>query len=165
MQLAAVDTPSEYASYEALPAAVVASGRLLTDGRAGDGPAREGDEEELRRHLRDALLQEMASEARAAAASLGRRLGAQRDPGAALERMARDATRALQRAARALARAHGSDARALALVEDACRDVAGNLPRLLPSLLDDVIGEAERSGDDDLGKRLRQLRDEMATMD
>ncbi|MFZ1105934.1 MAG: hypothetical protein WAN86_24250, partial [Hyphomicrobiaceae bacterium] len=59
----------------------------------------------------------------------------------------------------------GSDARALALVEDACRDVAGNLPRLLPSLLDDVIGEAERSGDDDLGKRLRQLRDEIETMD
>jgi hypothetical protein len=164
VQLSAVDTPED-ASWEPLPAAGIAGGHLITDGRGRDGPAHEGDQEELRRHLRDALLQSMASELRAAAASLGRRPGAQRDPGAARERMARDATRALQRAARALARAHGSDARALALIEAACGEVAGNLPQLLPALLDDVIGEAERSGDDDLGTRLRQLRNEMAAMD
>jgi hypothetical protein len=163
--LRASDAPSEYAAFEALPAPLAASGRLLADGRAGDEPARGEDEEELRRHLGEALLQAAAAELRAAAASLGRRLGALRDPGAALERLARDAARALQRAARALVREHGRDARALALIEETCRDAAAGLPRLLPGLLDEVIGELERSGEDDLGARLRPLRDELAAMD
>jgi hypothetical protein len=82
-----------------------------------------------------------------------------------MERIARDATRALQRAARGLAREHASDARALSLLDETCREIAGNLPRLLLSLLDDLAGEAERSGDDDLRSQLSCLRNGIAGMD
>jgi hypothetical protein len=158
VQLAAIDTSAEDAGYEELPVHAIAGGRLLTDGR-------ERDEERLRGQLRAGLLKEAALQARAFVGALGRRPGAQRDPGVELERLARDASRALQRAARALAREHASDAQAIALLDQVCREMAGNLPALLLGVLEDLMGEAESSGDDDLLGRLHQLRGEIATMD
>jgi predicted nucleic acid-binding Zn-ribbon protein len=158
-----VDALSEYASNETV--ASVAGQLLLTDARAADGPSHERDEDELRRRFRDALLKEVASEAQAVAADLGRRPDGWRDPRASLERMARDSHRALQRGARALAREHTSDERALELLGETCRELAANVQGLWLSLLEDLMGEADRSGDDDLLSRLRRLRDAIAAMD
>ena len=157
--LKAVDPPSEH---EAIAARSISSNRLITDGRAASGPSGELDEDELRRQFRDALLHEVASVARMAAANLGSWPEAQSNLRNALERIGRDSTRALERVARALEREHRSDERALEVLGEVCREISGSNTALL---LDDLIGKAELSGDDDLLSLLRRLRDEIATMD
>jgi hypothetical protein len=158
--LRAARDASEYTSYEE-----VASPRLLSDHRARDASASAA--EETMRHLRDALLKEIAPELRAAI--LGRRSDPPRDPlrdpGTGLERLARDATRALHRAARALAREHRDDAQTLVLLDETRRGLEDNLPPLLVRLLDDLIGEAENSGDDVLVQWLQSLRTGAARLD
>jgi hypothetical protein len=158
LQLTAIETTAEDASYEALPVPAVDSGRFLTDGR-------ERDEEGLRGQLGDALLKMVASDARAFVGALGYRPDAQRHPGTELERLSHDAGRALQRAVRALARKHASDTQATALLDQVSREITGNLPGLLLKVLEDLMREAESGGDDDLLGRLRRLRAEIATMD
>lgn len=66
---------------------------------------------------------------------------------------------------RALEREHGSDPRVQALLDETCRELAGDLPRLLESLLDDLIGEVEGSGNGDLLDRLSSLKNVIASMD
>lgn len=163
VRLTAVDTPSDYAGYEPVAAPIVAGRRLLADGRAAPEPWRERDVDELRRHFHAALLEEVGSEVKAAAANLGQRPGTH--PRAALERIAREATRALQRAARTLAREHPNDEQAQALLRETCREIAGDVRGLLLALLEETIAEAEGMGDNELPGRLRRLRDDIATLD
>ena len=140
----------------------VADRRLLTDD--SDRERLASDDEDPRRRIRDALLKEVAPALRSAA--LARCSDAERPaPGAALERLGRDAMRALQRAANAVGREHVGDARALARLDETHRGFEANLPRLLARLLDDLIGEAESSGDDVLRGRLESLRDGIAGTD
>jgi hypothetical protein len=145
--------------------ATAATSRLrLADGRKADGSP-ERDEDELRRHFRDALVQDVASKVRTVAADLGRRQGLQLNRRAALERIARESTQTLQLAARALERQHQDDKRALELLGETCREIAGNAHGLLLDLLEDLVGEAERSAAGDQLSLLRRLRDDLATMD
>ncbi|HEX6000141.1 MAG TPA: hypothetical protein VFZ16_12225 [Hyphomicrobiaceae bacterium] len=165
VQLTAIDVPSKRASDVAFDEPAVPSVRLLADARlsAAQTPS-EPDDEGRRRGFREVLLRDVMSESRTAIASLCRRPDGQRDARTDLERIAREAARALQRATRSLARSLGSDARALAALEETSGEVGVRIPVLLNELLEDLIGEAERSGDDSLLSRLGRLRNGLAML-
>jgi hypothetical protein len=155
---------------EAADGPAPAERRLLSDARARPGNARApGADDDRPRHLWEALLEEVASEARASAAELRLQAGAQRHLGAVLERIERASRRALDRAARTLARRHAGDEEALQLLGEAHDRIAGIAPALmlLPDLglLDDLIVEAETRDEGALLQGLRALRDEIGSID
>jgi predicted nucleic acid-binding Zn-ribbon protein len=159
------------------------SQRLLTsdrNGRAGNGSARESDQD-MRRRFRERLLealglpnealeeQEVAYEAMTAATELKRQAATNRSLGVVLDRIERETRQKLDEAAGALGREHPGDRRAGQVLGETRREIVGIVLALmlLPQgkLFDDMIAEAERRGDDGLRERLEALRGEIEDID
>jgi predicted nucleic acid-binding Zn-ribbon protein len=127
------------------------------------------DMDDLHRHFWDVLLQEMKSEALTVAEELERQGEAHGDLGAVLEWIARGSRRALGRAVRALESAHADDGQAKELLDEKRREIDRIVPALmlLPELglLDILIAEVAKSGDEDLLKRLHNLGEAIEGME
>jgi hypothetical protein len=127
------------------------------------GMSREPDEDNPHWHSWEALMKEVASEAKTAAVALTLQAGEHRDLHAMLKGVERESKRALQKAVRALEFKRADDRQAVPLLNEAQSEILQIVSVLMLlrelDLLDVVIRGAESSGDDVLPNRLRALRD------